>query len=87
MAYRILRPGGSVWSGCLVAGLAEGEPLVAEVGDDFQAAAEGFDVGGQGPQFGRAGLGAPRKSAAATLRCCQGGPLPSRPVHEYAHVA
>src|SRR6266702_8588890 len=44
------------WSGCLVAGLGEREPLVAEVGDDLQAAAEGFDVGGQGPQFGRAGF-------------------------------
>src|SRR6266568_8617234 len=45
------------WSGCLVAGLGEREPLVAEVGDDLQAAAEGFDVGGQGPQFGGAWLG------------------------------
>jgi hypothetical protein len=38
-----------------VAGLGEGEPLVAEVGDDLQAPAEGFDVGGQGPEFCRAG--------------------------------
>jgi len=44
-------------SGCFGAGLGEGESLVAEVGDDLQPAAEGFDVGGQGPQFGRAGLG------------------------------
>ena len=44
-------------SGCFSAGFDEGEPLVAEVGDDFQAAAESFDVGGHGPQFGRAGLG------------------------------
>jgi phage-related protein len=35
-------------SGCFGAGFDEGEPLVAEVGDDLQAAAEGFDVGGQG---------------------------------------
>jgi len=35
-------------SGCFGAGFCEGEPLVAEVGDDLQAAAEGFDVGGQG---------------------------------------
>jgi len=33
-------------SGCFGAGFGEGEPLVAEVGDDLQAAAEGFDVGG-----------------------------------------
>src|SRR6266566_1561257 len=53
------------WSGCLVAGLGEREPLVAEVGDDLQAAAEGFDVGGQGPQFGRAGLGVLDRGDAA----------------------
>jgi hypothetical protein len=35
-------------SGCYGAGFGEGGPLVAEVGDDLQAAAEGFDVGGQG---------------------------------------
>jgi hypothetical protein len=40
---------GGWWSGCFVAGFGEGEPLVAEVGDDFQPSAEGFDVGGQGP--------------------------------------
>ena len=39
------------------AGFGEGESLIAEVGGDLQAAAEGFGVGGQGPQFGRAGLG------------------------------
>jgi hypothetical protein len=44
-------------SGCVGAGFGEGEPLVAEVGDDLQAAAEGFDVGGQGAQFGGARLG------------------------------
>src|SRR5207248_5537698 len=44
-------------SGCFVAGFGEGEPLVAEIGDDLQAAAEGFDVGGQGAQFGGAWLG------------------------------
>jgi hypothetical protein len=33
-------------SGCFGAGFDEGEPLVAEIGDDLQAAAEGFDVGG-----------------------------------------
>src|SRR5450631_2166708 len=43
-------------SGCFDAGFGEGEPLVAEVGDDLQAAAEGFDVGGQGAQFGGAWL-------------------------------
>ena len=31
-----------------LAGFGEGEPLVAEIGDDLQAAAEGFDIGGQG---------------------------------------
>jgi hypothetical protein len=31
-------------SGCFGARFGEGEPLVAEVGDDLQAAAEGFDV-------------------------------------------
>ena len=46
-----------VRSGCFGAGFDEGEPLVAEVGDDLQAAAEGFDVGGQGAQFGGAWLG------------------------------
>jgi hypothetical protein len=40
-----------------VAGFGEGEPLVAEGGDDLQTAAEGLDVGGQGAQFGGAGLG------------------------------
>jgi cytochrome c553 len=44
-------------SGCFGAGFYEGEPLVAEVGDDLQAAAESFDVGGQGAQFGGAWLG------------------------------
>ena len=44
-------------SGCLSAGFGEGKPLVAEVGDDLQAAAEGFDAGGQGAQFGGAWLG------------------------------
>jgi len=44
-------------SGCFGAGFDEGEPLVAEVGDDLQAAAESFDVGGQGAQFGGARLG------------------------------
>ena len=44
-------------SGCFGAWFGEGEPLVAEVGDDFQTAAEGFDVGGQGAQFGGAWLG------------------------------
>src|SRR5262249_24864582 len=39
------------WSGYFGAGFGEGEPLVAEVGDYLQAAAEGFDVGGQGAQF------------------------------------
>ena len=29
------------------AGLGEGEPLIAEVDDDLEVAAEGFDVGGQ----------------------------------------
>jgi len=38
-----------IGSGCFGAWFGEGEPLVAEVGDDLQAAAEGFDVGGQGP--------------------------------------
>ena len=33
-------------SGCFGAGFDEGEALVAEVGDDLKAAAEGFDVGG-----------------------------------------
>lgn len=33
-------------SGGFVAGFGKGEPLVAEVGDDLQTAAEGFDVGG-----------------------------------------
>src|SRR5262252_3965186 len=46
-----------IGSGCFGAGFDEGEPLVAEVGDDLQAAAEGFDVGGQGAQFGGARLG------------------------------
>ena len=46
-----------VRSGCVGAGFDEGEPLVAEVSDDLQAAAEGFDVGGQGAQFGGARLG------------------------------
>src|SRR5262249_48559322 len=45
------------WSGCFGAGFGEGEPLVAEVGDYLQAAAEGFDVGGQGAQFGGVRLG------------------------------
>ena len=36
------------WSGCFGARFDEGEPLVAEVGDYLQAAAEGFDVGRQG---------------------------------------
>src|SRR6266566_2964878 len=46
-----------VRSGCFVAGFGEGEPLVAEVGDDLQATAKGFDVGGQRAQFGGAWLG------------------------------
>lgn len=55
-------------SSCLVAGLGEGEPLVAEVGDDLQAPAEGFDVGGQGPEFCRAGRpGGPTLVAADSL--------------------
>jgi hypothetical protein len=33
-------------SGCFVARFGEGEPLVAEVGDDFHAAAECLDVPG-----------------------------------------
>jgi hypothetical protein len=37
--------------------LGEGEPFVAEVDDDFQASAEGSDVGGGHVQFGRAGFG------------------------------
>jgi hypothetical protein len=41
----------------LGAGFGDGESLVAEAGDDLQSAAEGFDVGGEGPLFGRAGLG------------------------------
>ena len=41
-----------IGSGCFGAGFGEGEPLVADVGDDFQVAAEGFEVGGQGAQFG-----------------------------------
>ena len=45
-------------SGCFGARFGEGEPLVAKVGDDLQAAAEGFDVGGQGAQFGGADLSA-----------------------------
>ena len=32
-------------SGCFGARFGEGEPLVAKVGDDLQAAAEGFDLG------------------------------------------
>jgi hypothetical protein len=44
-------------SGCFDAGFGEGEPLVAEVGDDLQTTAEGLDVGGQGAQFGSARLG------------------------------
>ena len=43
-------------SGCFSTGLDEGEPLVAEVGDDLQAAAEGFDISRQGAQFGGARL-------------------------------
>ena len=35
-------------SGSLGAGVREGEPLIAEVGDAFQAAAKGFNVGCQG---------------------------------------
>jgi len=35
-------------SGRFGAGFGEGDPLVAEVGDDLQAAAEGFDIGSQG---------------------------------------
>src|SRR5215472_2749943 len=50
-------PTSMIRSGCFDAGFGEGEPLVAEVGDDLQAAAEGFDVGGQGAQFGGARLG------------------------------
>src|SRR5579859_642132 len=44
-------------SGCFGAGFDKGEPLIAKVGDYLQAAAEGFDVGGQGAQFGGAWLG------------------------------
>jgi len=35
-----------VRSGCFGSGFDEGEPLVAEIGDDLQTAAEGFDLGG-----------------------------------------
>ena len=43
-----------IGSGCFGVGFGEGEPLITEVGDDLQTAAEGFDVGGQGAQFGGA---------------------------------
>jgi hypothetical protein len=46
-----------IGSGYFGAGFDEGEPLVTEVGDDLQAAAEGFDVGGQGAEFGGTWLG------------------------------
>ena len=52
-------------SGRFGPGFDEGEPLVAKVGDDLQAAAEGFDVGGQGTQFGGAGLGVLDRGHAA----------------------
>ena len=42
-ASRSHRPLGS---GCVGAEVGEGESLIADVGDDLQAAAEGFDVGG-----------------------------------------
>lgn len=41
-------------SGCFGAGFGEGELLVTEADDDLQAATEGFDVGGQGAEFGGA---------------------------------
>jgi len=56
-------------SGCFGAGFDEGEPLVAEVGDDLQAAAEGFDVGGQGTQFGSAGLWCGWRTGSSALGC------------------
>src|ERR1700752_3316347 len=46
-----------VRSGGFGAGLGEGQPLVAEVGDDLQATTEGLDVGRKGAQFGGAWLG------------------------------
>ena len=51
------RPRVLIRSGCFGAGFDEGEPLVAEVSDYLQEAAEGFYVGGQGAQFGGARLG------------------------------
>jgi hypothetical protein len=39
-------------SGGFVTGFGEGEPLVTEVGDDFEPAAECLDVGGECAQFG-----------------------------------
>jgi len=57
LAKTACRPACSWWSGCAGAGFSKGEPLVAEVGDDLQPPAEGFNVGGQGAQFCRVGLG------------------------------
>src|SRR6185437_7171476 len=47
----------SASSGCFGSWFGEGEALVAEVGDDLEPAAECFDVGGDGAQFGGAWLG------------------------------
>jgi S-adenosyl methyltransferase len=44
-SHRARPRAGSGGSGCLGAGFGGGEPLVAGVGDDLQAAAEGFYVG------------------------------------------
>jgi hypothetical protein len=51
------RSRGPIRSGCFGAGFDEDESLVADVGDDLQAAAEGLEGGGQGAQFGGAWLG------------------------------
>jgi len=59
LCYRRLRDiacRADVGSSCFSTGFGECEPLVAEVGDDLQAPAEGFDVGGQSAQFGGAWL-------------------------------
>src|ERR1035441_6658259 len=74
-------------SGCLGARLSEGEPLATEVGDDLQSAAEGFDVGGQGAQFRRAGPGVLDGGDAALGNAHAGGYVGLGDAEAAAHLA
>src|SRR5258708_18315867 len=66
------------WGTCLVSErLSQLDVLVAEVGGDLQRAAECCHVGGEGPDLGRAGLGATEvRTLAPGGRSCAAPPAP-----------